>query len=561
MTDKPEGPAKDVGRADATAQKRPHATIEVKATDVTPPEAKTPQSAQSAGAATSPTAASMKPTDKASEAKPVASATASTGAGPKGASSSASPAPSKANKPEAEPSPAATTRSGRGGFFSHLASGIIGGGLVYAATAYLPPDQLPFSHNADLSAKLEQRLKALESAGTATDLKSAEARLEKLESLAGTVSQLAEQTQRAEADANAAVEKAATGAATAQHITKLEERLDVIARSATSGDNRVPQLAAITGKIADLEVAVSNQLGEVRKAVPLDLETRLATLAEAAETAKSSAQRVDRELSAQRTETARLAQRDEAQKAESDRLAAAVQAAKEEAGKLSAAVSELRGIMAKPADVSAAVSPVASKLASLERSVATVVKSEEDRKSNAERIVLALELGNLKRAIDRGQGYAAELAEVRNAAAGRIDLAILERNKETGVPTLVALEEEFRPLVHAVIEADADPGDGSLLDRFWAGARSVVRVRKVNHEASDTSAEAVVARMEEALKAGNLGTVLEQAKGLSPPAVAALAEWQQKVAAKSAVDRALAEVESQLKASLSGSTPAPAGTN
>jgi hypothetical protein len=165
----------------------------------------------------------------------------------------------------------------------------------------------------------------------------------------------------------------------------------------------------------------------------------------------------------------------------------------------------------------------------------------------------------LKRALDRGEGYAAELAEVKKASQGRINLAALDKYRDTGVPKLADLESEFRPVLNQVIDADQQPENASLVDRLVSGATSIVRIRKVGHDPSDTSAEAIVGRIETALKAGQLGTVLDEAKKLPQRASAPIQDWLDKVAARFAVDRALAGIEAQLKASLSGSEP-PTGT-
>jgi hypothetical protein len=206
------------------------------------------------------------------------------------------------------------------------------------------------------------------------------------------------------------------------------------------------------------------------------------------------------------------------------------------------------------------VSPLTSKIAEIEQSVQTIASNEQGRQQNAERIVLSLELSNLKRALDRGQGqgYAAELAEVQRASAGQLDLAPLERFKETGVATPSELKAQFRPLINQVIDADLEPADGSVIDRLLAGAKSVVRVRRVSHDAEDTSTEAVVARMEAAIDEGRLGDVLAQAKLLPEHARVPIEDWLVKVTARDTVDQAIAAVDAKLKASLSGAPePAP----
>jgi hypothetical protein len=129
--------------------------------------------------------------------------------------------------------------------------------------------------------------------------------------------------------------------------------------------------------------------------------------------------------------------------------------------------------------------------------------------------------------------------------------------KDTGVPSLPDLERAFRPVMNGVIDAAAEPAEGSVVDRLLAGARSVVRVRKVSHSDEDQSAEAVVARIEAALKEGRLGDVIEQAKSIPPQAAGPADEWLQAVKARHAVDQAIAGIEGELKASLTGAKASP----
>jgi len=170
---------------------------------------------------------------------------------------------------------------------------------------------------------------------------------------------------------------------------------------------------------------------------------------------------------------------------------------------------------------------------------------------------LSLELGNLKRAIDRGQGYASELAEARKLSGGKVDLAPLERFEDKGVPTLAELRQDFKTVAFKMIDAETEPAEGSIVDRLLAGARSVVRMRKISHGPDDTSVEAVVGRMEIALNEDRLGEVLDEAKSLPPPSADAAKNFLAKVKARNAVDKALAAVEMQLKASLSRDESSP----
>ena len=578
MTDKPD-PAKDAGRTDNPGAKRPHATLDLKATEVKAPASPAPATGSSgtASSASATPAASSSSSSTASAASPSSpgssststakpsSGTSTTDASAKAAPGAASKAAPAAAKPETKAS------GGGGGFFSHLAAGLIGGGLVYAGAAVLQPGWLPNSSNEAVS-QLSSRIAALESApkespALAAKISEAEGRLAKLDQIEQSVTQLRDAQGTLAAETKSLKDAAESGAANGgnERVAKLEEQLALIASGAPASDGRIPQLAALAGKISDVESSLSAQLAELRKSLPAEVDARITATQEASEAAKAATSRLDREVAQLRTDQARSAQRDEATKADTERLSAAVEAVKEEAGKLSSTIGELRSsietqikALARPADVSAAVSPVASKLAELEHNVQSVVKSEATRKENAERIVLSLELSNLKRALDRGQGqgYAAELEEVRKVSGGQLDLSALDRFKDTGVATVAELKASFRPVMNAVIDADLEPADGSVIDRLLAGAKSVVRVRRVSHDAEDTSAEAVVSRIETALNEGRLGDVIALAKTLPQRAQAPIEDWLTKVSARNSVDEAIAAVDEKLKASLSGTAEA-----
>jgi hypothetical protein len=568
MTDKTEGPAKDAGRAgEDSGVKRPHATLDLKATDVTaptPPPSATASSSSSSSAASD--AADKKPADAKSSA--ASQASAAKPAGPGGGPAAPSYKP-HAEAPKASPPPRAPSGASR--FLSLLAAGAVGGALVYAGGAWLPQSGLaPLFGAGDATKQLEARLAALEfkqqeaaqSPQLAEKVSDAESRLGKLEAMRSEIASLNDAHTKLANDTKALSDKVGTGQADEQdrdRVVKLEDRLNVMAAGAPGPDGRLPQLAAISGKIADLETALNTQIASVRKSIPVDMDARIQASAEASEAARSGTQRLDRDLSQLRSDLTRITQRQEVSKADTDRLAATLQSAQEQVAKIESSMGELRTSAAKPADVSAAVAPVASKVAALEQNLAGVVKGDDDRKANAERIVLSLELSNLKRALDRGHGYATELAEVRKAANGKLELGPLERFKETGVPTLATLDGEFQPLINQVIDADMEPADGSIVDRMLAGAKSIVRVRKVGQDAGDNSAEAIVGRIEDAVQSGRLGVVLEQAKLLPARAAQPLQDWLQKVNARYAVDTAMASIEGQLKASLSGNVAPPAG--
>jgi hypothetical protein len=395
-------------------------------------------------------------------------------------------------------------------FLSYVAAGVAGAVLTLAAGAL-------FGLFADRSGRLlpevSKRLTAVEQAlekraGALADdvgakLAAQNARVARLEERARTVAELADAHAKLTAQTKALEARVAAPALT-ERIAKLESALAALSANDKSG--RVALAEGLAAKLAEIE--------------------RLTDQAGAA--AKSSTARIDREVAALKSEV-------EALKADiEDRFKGA----------------------AKAQDLA----PVLAKLAAFEQDLAAFLKTEGERVSNAQRVLLALELANLKRAMDRGDSYARELEAVRKVAGDGVNLAQLERYSRNGVPTLAALGKDFRRFANAAIDADSEPADASVVDRLMAGARSIVRLRKSGHSPDDASVEAIVGRMEAALKDGHIGEVLAQAKRLPPKAALAAEEWLRKVEARHSADKAVADIETALKSSLAAqraSAPEP----
>jgi len=562
---------KAAGSATPQTGSRPHATLDLKATEVTP----SPAAKDTAGVADASAKDKAAASATGASAAAGASGTTSASSSAPGASSSQAASAAKASKPGPPPASSAPTRPaprGYGGFFTHVAAGIAGG-MVALLAADILAQQLGFetADRPDEATKLEQRIAALEAnrsqrsvpSDVANRLTAAETKLGKLEQLNANVDGIAKKQGQLDETLNAVNEKlhaesGDTGAPA--RVAKLEEQLSLMSSAAESDpqSGRLPQLAAITGKLTDLELTMANQLDALRKSVALEIDTRLASATEAGQAARSGTQRMDRELSTLKAESAEMSTGLTAVKTDSDRAAAAHKTTQEELKRLKADLDARLATFAKPEDVSSAVGPISGKLAALQQDVQGVIKSEGDRKTTAERIVLSLELANLKRAIDRGKAYAPELEQARKVAGTNVDLAPLERFALDGVPTPTELRQQFKPVAFKIIDAEEQPAEASIVDRLLAGAQSVVRVRKTIHSPDDKSIEAVVSRMEIALNEDRLADVLQEAKSLPAPAQDAAQDFLAKVQARDAVDRALASVETQLKASLAA---APADAN
>ena len=398
-------------------------------------------------------------------------------------------------------------------WLSHMASGALGAVLALIITELFTPARP--ATGGEQVAELARRVAEVESALGTRPGAGMRARIDEigrsLGALGETQAKLARETKALD-EKVAATPEAPTDLTS--RIAKVEETLNA---AATADPAAAPQVAALAGKVAELEKSARG----------------------AAETAKSGAARLDGELSAIRTEGGRLAQRLDTLKGE---------------------IEERLKTAARAADLA----PLTTQLGTLEREMQTFAKGEAERAAsataNTSQMLLALELANLKRAVDRGEGFTEELERAKKVGGFTANFAPLERYMREGAPTQPDLVKSFRKTADAMVDAEAEKPDASLLDRVLSGARSVVRVRKIDHAADDTSLEAVIGRMETALREGRLAEVLANAKKLPPKAALAGEDWLRKVEARLAIEQAMADVETKIKGALGASrTPAPEG--
>lgn len=535
MTDRkdpPKGP--DQRGNDAASAKRPYTTLDLKATEV---RTSSSGSAQPAGETKS-TAAAASPAGGAKDDQSAAAARVAAAAAAVTAPRSAARAGERIAT--AAPAAHAATAKDWTSYASHAAAGVAGGLLALIGSWLVAPSQDARPASTDLVQTLNARIAALEQqakqgnglpADAAKRLTGLETGLAQVGDLNRAVSalrdaqaKLAEQTNTLRSSIAQSPDREAAG-----RIDKLQEQLTALAAIAAADPQsagRIPQLAQILGKLNDLEGALTTRLASLRKDLAQEIDTKTASVTEATEAAKSGVQRLDRDVSGNRSEMARLGQR-------VDTLKTAIDAVE---GQLKSTAST--------------VAPLSTKVGAIEEGLQGVVRADSDRKTAAERIVLSLELGNLKRALDRGGSYAPELDAVKKRGGTSFDLGALERYQHDGVPLEAELGREFQTVANAIIDADAEKPDASLMDRLLSGARTIVRVRKVTHAPGDTSTEAVVGRMETALKENRLGDVLSEAGKLSPRAAIPAQDWLKKVEARQAVQTSLAAVDAALKASL-----------
>lgn len=193
------------------------------------------------------------------------------------------------------------------------------------------------------------------------------------------------------------------------------------------------------------------------------------------------------------------------------------------------------------AEVSLQVAPIAERMTALEH-------SHSERASDARTAALTLALTNLKRAIGEGRPFAHELAAVENLSSAKLPISDLAPYKDAGVPSLSQLQRDFAETVRNVIQKHYHGKSDSIMGEMLSRARAAIQV-KPSGSAGD-SVEAVLGRMETALKAGDLRAALTEGAALEGPAKEELQGWLEQAQARATVDEAVRKTDQSLLESL-----------
>jgi hypothetical protein len=331
----------------------------------------------------------------------------------------------------------------------------------------------------------------------------------------------------------------------------LRSRIDALARSTgqleSTNARLTAELKALQERAGRAEAAAPELAGRLAKLENAITALSVAGGGEVNEVVRTGLDRFEREVAGAKADAGRLA----------DRLERSEQQLRATHGAVEGLKAELERVLKGTARAED-LSPLAGRVAALDKDLQGFVKSEAERQANTSRVVLSLELSNLKRAIERGDSFAMELAAAKAAAGDRLNLTRFDRYANEGLPPVAELAKSFRKVANAMLDAEAEPSDAPLLDRLLAGARSLVRIRKSGAAADDGSLEAAIAGMETALKENRLGDLLAQGKKLPPKAALVSEDWLRRVEMRYQVEQALADTEAALKSSL---VAAPAGSD
>nr|WP_316656741.1 hypothetical protein [uncultured Gellertiella sp.] len=187
--------------------------------------------------------------------------------------------------------------------------------------------------------------------------------------------------------------------------------------------------------------------------------------------------------------------------------------------------------------------------AALSDRLATAEKTLKDQPGEAA-VSKAIAATYLKAAVDRGDPFLTELQTFASLSPEDPAIPGLKGMAAAGVRSKAALAADFDAVAKSAIDAVNQPTAGEgMLDRLLASARSLVSVRPVgNVEGSD--AGAILARMEDKLRNGDIKGASLEWDALPAPAKAATADF------KAALDRRATADE--LTRGLAGRSATPA---
>ncbi|MBL1435324.1 MAG: hypothetical protein COB08_003895 [Rhodobacteraceae bacterium] len=183
----------------------------------------------------------------------------------------------------------------------------------------------------------------------------------------------------------------------------------------------------------------------------------------------------------------------------------------------------------------------------VEEAQALVEEASETALSAQSQTALATALIEVETALQTGASFAASLGAASDVSGKPAPAALLA--SAGGIATLDKLEEDYPLVAHAAIRADIAAGqnDGGL-SGLGSFLRSQVATRSLTPQQGG-SADAVLSRLEAALKLDDMAGVLAEADTLPEAAAPEMADWLARVSARKAALDGFTEWRGALEAS------------
>jgi hypothetical protein len=179
---------------------------------------------------------------------------------------------------------------------------------------------------------------------------------------------------------------------------------------------------------------------------------------------------------------------------------------------------------------------LSSRLATLEQTTKAIqtelAKNTNGASDQAARI--ALLATSVRLAVERGNGFARELDDLKSVIKDPRELAPLEPFAASGVPTPAVLQRDLSALTPALLKAaNVSTSEGGFLSRLQANAEHLVRVRPLDETPGDEP-ENVVLRIELKSARGDIPGALAEFAKLPAATRAPAEEWIKKAQSREA---------------------------
>ena len=201
--------------------------------------------------------------------------------------------------------------------------------------------------------------------------------------------------------------------------------------------------------------------------------------------------------------------------------------------RIDALQAQVDEITARQGELTAAVAQAQSTASmQVEEAQALVEQASETVMSAQNKAALVTALTEVETALQTGADFAVPLGVIADISGTSAPEGL--RASAGGIATLDALEADYPVVAHAAIRADIAAGkDDGGLSGLGSFLRAQVATRSLTPQQGD-SADAVLSRLEAALKLGDLAGVLREAEALPEAAAAEMAGWLAKVNARKA---------------------------
>jgi hypothetical protein len=197
-----------------------------------------------------------------------------------------------------------------------------------------------------------------------------------------------------------------------------------------------------------------------------------------------------------------------------------------------------------------------ARIGKLEAALPALTAAIDTGASQTKGAALALAFANLRNAVAAGRPYTTELAALITLAPEDSGLAALASHAQSGIPALPELVRSFTPASETALASTAPTAEASYVDSLLQSVQSLVKIRRIDANATGDAPSAVLARARADLNQGDLGLAVKDVEGLSGAPRETFAGWLDQARSRLAADDTMNRLESTLLASLAASAPA-----